>query len=832
MKSLRSFFSVSVFALLALGPVCAAEKSDKRPNIVVVFTDDQGYGDLGCYGSKTIRTPRIDQLGRDGVRFTNFYAQIVCGPSRSALLTGRYPVRSLGWSMPASEILIAELLQQAGYVTGCVGKWDVSNRAAIRERMPNAQGFDYFYGTLGANDNGKVTFHENNEVVGETDDMASLTELYTDRSIDFLRNNTDKPFFLYLAHTMVHSVIDASIGFKGKSKGGLYGDTVEELDHHTGRLLDAIDKLGMRDNTLVIFTTDNGPWNNLQQVLAKKHDGQIAWGSSGPLRAGKGSTYEGGLRVPCIARWPGHVPAGGTSDALFATIDFLPTFGNLAGYESPADRIVDGVDQTNLLMGKSEVGARHDYFYFCKGELHAVRKGPWKLILPDRKKFYGYVKDKGSAQVELYNLEQDVGEASDQAATHPEIVEELLAYSKTLALPNALYDERINLKRRPPQKPTQQQQQQQQQAALPQGEWELHGFNAQQREQIRAAFQSGIDRKFIPGGALMLLHEGEVVLSEAFGVADLESGRPFRTSSPCRIASLTKPHTATLLVKLAAEGKVTLDAPVNMWLPEFNDVRVRGAGTTTTAPTLLQCLSHTAGFPGNNALKSGKFSVKLNGDLSDVIADLATKELVAEPGTRYAYSRLGYMTAGRVAEVVTGRPFPELMESLLLKPLGAKVATFIPSTDVLDRMPVPYERTKSGFHLREGRGLGTAINPGGSLVSNLDNVARLLLLHRNGGRIGTHPFLSADLLKQMYRSQPSTPGAGYGLGFNIMKRFPDGTAARIRHTGASGTLGIIDFERDLLIIVLTQVPQQQTLRWRNALVEKINDVFPRSAKSE
>ncbi|HIF01164.1 MAG TPA: hypothetical protein EYQ63_30220 [Fuerstia sp.] len=826
MKPLRILVVVGLFLSVTVSHAPAAEQPDKRPNFVVVFTDDQGYGDLSCYGSETIRTPRIDQLAREGIRFTSFYAQVVCGPSRSALLTGRYPVRSLGWSMPASEITIAELLKEAGYATGCVGKWDVSNRAAIPERMPNAKGFDYYYGTLGANDNGRVVFHENNERVGDTDDMASLTGLYTDTSIEFLQQNKDKPFFLYLAHTMVHSVIEASAEFKGKSKGGLYGDTVEELDYHTGRLLDAIDELGLRDNTLVIFTTDNGPWNNLQQALAKKHNGQIAWGSSGPLRAGKGSTYEGGLRVPCIARWPGHVPAGRTSDAIFATIDFLPTFGRLAGYDPPDDRIVDGVDQTDLLTGKSEVGARNDYSYFCKGELHAVRKGPWKLILPDRKKHYGYVKDKGSQRAELYNLVQDIGESSDQADAHPEVVKELLAYARALPLPDVPYDDRIGLKRPSPPRPKQER------SALPQGDWKKHGFSETQRGQIQSAFQAGIDRKFIPGGALMLIHKGEVILNEAFGVADIESQRPFQMSSPCRIASLTKPHTATLLLKLAAEGKVVLDAPVHTWLPEFEEIRVRGAGTSKTAPTLLQCLSHTAGFPGNNALKAGKYSVKLDGNLSDVMADLTTKELVAEPGTRYAYSRLGYMTAARVAEVVTGRPFPELMQTLLLKPLGAETATFTPSAEVLARMPVPYERTKTGFRPREGTGLGTAINPGGSLVSTLEDVARLLLLHRNQGRVGTLQFLPSDLLQQMYKSQPSTPGVGYGLGFNIMRRFDDGTAARIRHTGASGTLGVIDFERDLITIVLTQVPQQQTNRWRNMLVQKINDVFPPLLKQE
>lgn len=443
----RITIAATFLALILSLHVSAAEKPSKPPNFVVVFTDDQGYGDLGCFGSKTIRTPRIDQLAKEGTRFTSFYAQVVCGPSRSALLTGRYPVRSLGWSMPASEITMAELLRDAGYSTGCVGKWDVSNRAAIVDRMPNAKGFDYYYGTLGANDSGRVVFHENNERVGGTGNMASLTRIYTDKSIEFLKQNKEKPFFLFLAHTMVHSVIDASPEFRGKSKGGLYGDTVEELDHHTGRLLDAIDELGLRDDTIVIFTSDNGPWNNFQEALGKKHNGQIAWGSSGPLREGKGSTYEGGLRVPCVVRWPEHVPAGLSSDAQFATIDFLPTFANLAGFKVPDDRIIDGIDQTALLLGRSKTGTRKDYFYFCKGELHAVRKGPWKLILPNRRKFYGYVDDKGSAQSELYNLQTDIGESTDLAKEKPEIVKELLAYSKTLPLPKTPYIDRIRLNR-------------------------------------------------------------------------------------------------------------------------------------------------------------------------------------------------------------------------------------------------------------------------------------------------------------------------------------------------------------------------------------------------
>jgi len=423
----------------------SGKKEAQPPNIVIIFTDDQGYGDLGSYGSETIRTPRIDQLAKEGTRFTSFYAQIVCGPSRSALLTGRYPVRSGGWSMPASEITMAQLFQKSGYLTGCIGKWDVSNRKAIIERMPNAKGFDYYYGTLGANDDGSVVFHENNEEVDSTDNMASLTRIYTDKGIEFLRKNKDKPFFLYLAHTMVHSVIDASTDFKGKSKGGLYGDCVEELDYHTGRVLDAIDELGLADNTLIIFTTDNGPWNNMVEILSEKHDGAIAWGSSGPLREGKGSTYEGGLRVPAIVRWPGKVPASRVSDAIFSTLDFMPTFANLARYEIPSDRIIDGVDQTELLLGQSEKGTREDFFYFCQNEMHGVRTGKWKLILPDRQTFYNYVDDKGSGQIELYDLDSDIGETANVAGKNSEIVQQLLEKIRDFKWPQEMQEHRISL---------------------------------------------------------------------------------------------------------------------------------------------------------------------------------------------------------------------------------------------------------------------------------------------------------------------------------------------------------------------------------------------------
>lgn len=395
-----------------------------RPNLLVLFTDDQGYGDLGCYGSPVNKTPRLDRLAEQGTKFTNFYAQHVCGPSRSALLTGRYPHRSKGWGMPASEITFAELLKGVGYQTACIGKWDVSNRQAIVDRMPNAQGFDYYFGTLGANDNGGVAFHENNEPAGKTRDMGSLTRLYTDKAIDFLKNGRDKnkPFVLYVAHTMMHTVIDASNAFRGTSRGGLYGDVVEEFDFETGRLLDTLDELNLADKTLVIYTTDNGPWNQPAYTDKKQGhpEGAIFWGSSGPLRNGKGSCYEGGCRVPCIIRWPGKVPAGQTSNAMFATIDFMPTMANLCGFQTPADRVIDGVDQTELIFGTAPQGHRDTFFY-----VNAVRQGRWKY-LKAKHCMHGYARDRQRDEVEeLYDLTADLGETNNLADQYPEKVAEL-----------------------------------------------------------------------------------------------------------------------------------------------------------------------------------------------------------------------------------------------------------------------------------------------------------------------------------------------------------------------------------------------------------------------
>jgi arylsulfatase A-like enzyme len=411
--------------------LCSSATAADKPNILIVFTDDQGYADLACYGNEKNKTPRLDQLAKEGTRFTSFYSQTVCGPSRSALLTGRHPIRSKGWGMPATEITFAELIRTSGYQTACIGKWDVSNRKPIIDRMPNAQGFDYYFGTLGANDGGGVGFHKNNQKAGSTRDMGSLTTLYTDKAITYLKETRDpkKPFVLYVAHTMMHTIINASERFRGKSAGGLYGDVVEEFDYETGRLLDTLDELGLSKDTLVIYTSDNGPWNQDKYTKRKKGhpEGSIFWGESGPLRNGKGSCYEGGYRLPCIVRWPGKVPAGRVNDAIFATIDFMPTFASLAGFDVPDDRRIDGIDQTELLFGKRETG--RDHFYF---QAAGVRQGKWKYLKANAH-FYGYaIEDDRQKTEELYDLEADLGEQTNLAAKFPDKVAELRSLTQSI----------------------------------------------------------------------------------------------------------------------------------------------------------------------------------------------------------------------------------------------------------------------------------------------------------------------------------------------------------------------------------------------------------------
>jgi arylsulfatase A len=394
-------------------------QSPPRPNVILVNCDDLGYGDIGCYGSEHHATPALDRMAEEGVRFTDFYmAAPVCSPSRAAMMTGCYPLRvgletgceiivlrpgePIGLS--ADETTVASILKDAGYATEIIGKWHCGDQP---EFLPTRHGFDSWYGIPYSNDMGITKSHphfpplplvRDEEVVQEQPDQAALTERYMEEAVRFIRSNQDHPFFLYLAHMYVHVPLYAPERFLEQSRNGKYGAAVEHVDFCMAVLFDELERLGLDQNTLVIFTSDNGG--------APQHGA-----SNAPLRGQKGTTWEGGMRVPCIMRWPAAIPAGNENSEPITSMDFLPTLARLAGGNVPDDRIIDGKDIQPLMLGESDAPSPHDaIFYYRVDELQAVRSGNWKLHLTSG---------------ELYDLRSDIGETTDLAAANPEIVASL-----------------------------------------------------------------------------------------------------------------------------------------------------------------------------------------------------------------------------------------------------------------------------------------------------------------------------------------------------------------------------------------------------------------------
>jgi arylsulfatase A-like enzyme len=423
-----------------------AQSAAALPNFVIVYADDLGYGDLGCFGAVGIRTPNLDRMAQEGRRFTSFcVAQGVCSASRTALLTGCYPNRVgiLGALGPKSRIgisdhewTLAQVLKQRGYHTAIFGKWHLGYQ---RQFLPTHHGFDEYLGLPYSNDMGPrpgqsandpranppLPLIEGDQVIEKNPDISQLTTRYTDRAVKFINAHHSEPFFLYVPHTMPHVPLGVSSKFRGKSERGLYGDVIEEIDWSVGQILQALERHGLNERTLVIFTSDNGPWLSY---------GNHA-GSAGPLREGKGTVWEGGVREPCVMRWTGKIPAGTTCTELAATIDILPTFAALAGAPVPSDRIIDGKDIRPLLFGEPGAKCPHEaYYYYWNTGLEAVRSGPWKLHFPHS---YRSLKGKGGTGgkptryvdktigLALYNLESDIGETTDVAAQHPDVVARL-----------------------------------------------------------------------------------------------------------------------------------------------------------------------------------------------------------------------------------------------------------------------------------------------------------------------------------------------------------------------------------------------------------------------
>ena len=440
--------------LATLGLACSAAIADEKPNFVVIFTDDQGYQDVGCFGSPDIRTPRLDAMAAEGMKFTSFYAQPICGPSRAALMTGCYPMRvaerghtkQVHPILHSDEITVAEVLKPQGYATACFGKWDLAKHAQagfFMDLFPTRQGFDYFYGTPTSNDR-IANLYRNEELIEPKTNLATLTRRYTDEAIHFIEKHIDEPFFVYIPHTMPHTKLDASPHFKGKSKRGLYGDVIEEIDFNVGRILDAIRKNGIEKKTYVLFTSDNGPWLIKNKDHADGHLKRDHGGSAGPLRSGKVSTFEGGLRVPTILWGPDRVPAGTTCDKIASTLDVLPTFAALAGAKIPDGRVIDGEDITHLFHGEfGEANPDKAFFYYLRVHLQAVRQGQWKLHLPREKEPIGAAPFSKNTHIApsdrvgfekpfLVDLNNDIGETTDVSDQHPDVVKRLLALAETM----------------------------------------------------------------------------------------------------------------------------------------------------------------------------------------------------------------------------------------------------------------------------------------------------------------------------------------------------------------------------------------------------------------
>lgn len=373
---MRLFLLLSCVLLLA---TCSSSTTkESQPNIIYIFADDLGYGDIGSFGAEDIKTPYIDRMAEEGIKFTEFYsASAVCTPSRAGLLTGRYAIR-MGLNgvffpesfegMPQKEVTIAEMLQDNGYATGLVGKWHLGHQQKF---LPLAQGFEEYFGIPYSNDMESVVYMRGNDVVSHSVDQTQLTKTYTEEAIQYIENHKEQPFFLYLAHSMPHVPLYASDEFLGSSERGLYGDVIQELDWSVGQILQKLEAENLLENTLVIFSSDNGPW------LAMEDHG----GSSGGLREGKMYSFEGGMRVPTVAMWKGKIPAGTVYDDMATQLDWLPTFASLTGAELPKDRELDGKDISEVLFN---TGVREEdgFLFFEFGQLTGYRRGDWKVKRP------------------------------------------------------------------------------------------------------------------------------------------------------------------------------------------------------------------------------------------------------------------------------------------------------------------------------------------------------------------------------------------------------------------------------------------------------------------
>ncbi len=430
---MKTVYFLLLLSLLISAPLVQA--TERKPNIIIVFCDDLGYADIGPFGAKKHATPVLDQMAREGMRLTDFYSTCsVCTPSRSSLMTGCYPRRvnmhvdeqNLCVLFPAArkglnpeEVTIAEVLKEQNYSTMCIGKWHLGDHPDF---MPTNHGFDHYFGIPYSNDMNRKEVplplvRDLTVIRDRVQKETTITAQYTSEAVKFIKSNSGNPFFLYLPHTAVHLPLVPGEKFKGSSEGGAYGDWVQEIDWSMGELFKTIKSEGIDKHTLVLFTSDNGSAREKQ-------------GSNLPLRGRKGRTDEGGMRVPCLVRWPGRIPAGSSSGALTCTMDLLPTAAAISGGTLPADRPIDGKNIWPILSGQAKGHPRDAFFYYQMDQLQAVRSGDWKLFLAMDSKKRNWGKPEGKKELALYNLARDIHEDNNVAAGHPEIVRRLISHAK------------------------------------------------------------------------------------------------------------------------------------------------------------------------------------------------------------------------------------------------------------------------------------------------------------------------------------------------------------------------------------------------------------------
>ena len=435
---------LAAFALAAVPHLATAQApSDVAPpNVVILFADDLGYGDLSSYGSPTIRTPNLDRMAEEGIKMTSFYAAApVCSPSRAALLTGRYAMRVglphvLGPDsengLPEEELTLAEALKAQNYRTMAVGKWHLGSTPG---HMPTEHGFDAYFGLLYSNDmippwvetDRPLALYQDLDALDERPvDQTTLTTRYTAAALEFIDEaaEAEEPFFLYLAYSMPHLPVFAPEERQGLSRAGRYGDVIETIDWSAGQVLNRLDSLGLAGNTLVVFTSDNGPWNNLPDRMLQEGNEPWHTGSTGPLRGAKATTYEGGVRVPGLIRWPGVIEGGRTSAEIATTMDLFPTILHAAGAEIPERLTLDGNDLRAFLTGEAETAPTEAFYYFLGEDLEAVREGRWKYRHTPRRDD-GSRTDDAPPVAELYDLDVDPAEKYNIAERHPDVVERL-----------------------------------------------------------------------------------------------------------------------------------------------------------------------------------------------------------------------------------------------------------------------------------------------------------------------------------------------------------------------------------------------------------------------